>query len=199
MLKTILVSVVIVLLHGCGGGDDSNASSFPNVAGRYSFNTGNFDVSCSDGSKTTNPALALNFDVVQNVNVITLVNANAPVNVPGITVVDSTNATGNVETDSSFIVTQITTATIDGISGTVTLTYNIEGVFNTNGWSGTYTYFAASPGLGGTCSFKAPFSGTKIASSRISPSSQELRKFEGLTVDFYDSFSILGSLVATNK
>jgi hypothetical protein len=69
-----------------------------------------------------------------------------------------------VELNASFITTQILTATIDGLEGNVTLTYNISGNFTTSGWSGNYSYTALSQaGLLPTCTYTSTFSGNKLS------------------------------------
>ena len=204
MKNIYIISILTIILSACssGGGDSSpastNSSGYPDVAGRYSFNTGTFNISCSDGSTGTNPAIALNFDVIQNANVITLVNTNAAGGIPGITFIDSTDATGNVQTNSSFIITQITTANIDGISGTVNLNYNQTGSFLSNGWRGTYTYTASSVSLG-SCTFTASFTGSKITTPAARVSSKSINENNELPVNIYDQFSIIGSSLAAGK
>lgn len=196
--------MLFILLSGCGGsGDDStptatNQSGFPAVAGRYSLNTSTFKISCSDGSTATTPAIALNFDISQNANVITLLNTNSSSSVPGITVIDSTANTGNVQENSSFITTQIITATIDGISGKTHVNYNLTGSFTSNGWSGTYTYIV-SPATSGSCTCTAPFTGTKITSAKADNISNPSYNIESNPLNTYDSFSMIGTYMATEK
>jgi hypothetical protein len=190
-------------LMACGGGSSSsstptNSSSFPDVAGRYSFNTDTLDFSCSDGAIGINPAIALNFDVTQNANVITLKSINAGSGIPGITVIESTGLAGNVQTNSSFIITEIVTANIDGISGTVSLNYNLAGSFSSNGWSGIYTYIVSSAPIG-TCTFTTLFNGSKITTSIAKISSIPINENNELPVNIYDQFSIIGSSLAVYK
>jgi hypothetical protein len=204
---TLLSLVSLFFVVGCGGGggggdapESTNSSGFPDVAGRYSFNTSAIGVSCTDGSTATNPAIALNFDIVQTDNQITLVNTNAAGGIPGITIIDSTDASGNVQKNSKFITSQITTATIDGIAGTVSLNYNVSGTFTSTGWSGTYT-FTATSGILGTCTFSSTFTGDKINVSValrgavLSPAYD----LEGLPVDIYDSFSKIAASLAITQ
>ena len=204
MNKIYIISILTIILSACSseGGDSTpaptNLSGFPDVAGRYSFNTDTFNISCSDGSTGTNPAIALNFDVIQNVNVITLVNTDATGGIPGITFIDSTDTTGNVQTNSSFIVTQIATADIDGISGTVNVNYNLTGSFSSNGWSGAYTYIASSA-PSGSCTFTTLFTGTKIIASAVIISSTKINEYNELPVNIYDQFSIIGSSLAAGE
>lgn len=202
MSRIFSILILSIILTACGGGDSSptstNSSGFPDVAGRYSFNTGSVSFSCSDGSTGTNPAIALNFDVTQNANVITLANTNASGNIPGITIIDSTDSAGNVQENSSFIVTQIATANIDGISGTVNINYNVTGSFTSSGWSGTYTYTASSASFG-SCRFTTSFTGSKITTARASLTSNEINESNSYPIDFYDQFGIIGSFIAANK
>lgn len=196
MFRIAVIVFLASVISACGGGGAGGSSNFPDVSGRYSFNTSPFNYSCSDGATGTNPALALNFDVFQNVNVITLVNLNSG-GIPGITILDSTATTGNVQSDSSFIVTQITTAIIDGISGTVNLFYNMTGRISSNGWSGTYTYTASSASLG-SCTFAASFTGTKITVLKPNLVSKQLNE-NNYPVSIYDQFSIIGSSMAIDE
>jgi hypothetical protein len=199
-----LTAALLLTLTACGGGGgdasptSTNSSGFPNVAGRYSFNTGTVSVSCSDGATSTNPAIALNFDVTQNANVITLANTNESGNIPGITIIDSTDSAGNVQQNSSFITTQIATANIDGISGTVNLNYNLTGSFSSNGWSGTYAYTASSASLG-SCTFTTSFTGSKITTTAAKISAAKINENNELPVNIYDQFSIIGSSLAAGK
>jgi len=203
IVKKYLALFALTLIQSCssGGGDSTpaptttNSTGFPEVSGRYSFNTSTFNISCSDGSTATNPAIALNFDITQNANVITVVNTNASGGIPGITILDTTGTTGNVQTDSSFIATQISTATITGITGTVSLNYNISGKFTSNGWSGTYIYNMSTASLG-TCTFTSPFSGSKISAVTAAKISNAPYDFENVQIDLYDSFSAIASLFA---
>lgn len=209
LVKVAASVLLLIALSACGGGGgggggsssiELNASGFPGVVGRYSFNTSTFDVSCSDGSAGTNPGLGLNFDISQNANVITLINTNTSGGVPGITIIDSTAATGNIQENASFIVSQIVTATIDGIVGTVTLNYNISGRFTSNGWSGTYIYTASAASFG-SCTFESTFTGTKITTPTAASltNSKSLYYIESYPLDIYDSFSIIGSYMATEE
>jgi hypothetical protein len=211
MERLTAIGIITLLLAACGGGGVSNdvapsgggggspepgESGFPDVAGRYSFNTNQIGVSCSDGSSTSNPPIALNFDILQEVNVITMFNTNTD-GVPGITFIESTDASGNVQMDSSFIITQNALATISGISGTVNVAYNITGSFSGDGWSGNYVYTASSTSLG-SCTFTTNFTGTKIPDSVSAISvSESLDTTQGYPLDIYDSFSVLGSSMAT--
>ena len=204
MLKNSGIILFVGLLSSCGGGGGdaapvatapANSSGFPSVAGRYSFNTGTFNFTCSDGSTGTNPALALNVDVTQNANALTLVSTSAGSSTPGLTVIDSTGTTGNVAADSSFILNQTTTANITGISGTVVLSYNQTGSFTSSGWSGTYTYSASSASFG-SCTYVASYTGTKVT-SKPSLARKEFNLNNDLPTDIYDQFSIIGSLLGT--
>ena len=196
-----MLGIITIFLSSCGSDSDTatnNSSGYPDVAGRYSFNTSTFNISCSDGSSGTNPAIALNFDVTQNANVITLVNTNAAGGIPGITFLESTDATGNIQTNSSFIITQIATATFDGISGIVNLSYNQTGSFTSTGWSGTYTYTATSATLG-SCTFTASFTGSKIITANSINTSKQINEKQSFPVDIYDTFSIIGSSIGTTE
>ena len=189
MIKIIIVSILAIFVSACSSGSNDStsteASNFPNVAGRYSFNTSAFSFSCSDGSTGSNPPIAVNFDVSQNVNEIVLLNVNSGGNFPGITFIDSTDLAGNVQANYSFIATQIATANVDGIRGTVNLKYTLEGDFSSNGWSGTYTYSASSPSLG-SCTFTATFNGSKIIMGSSDSSAERANESNYFPVNIYD-------------
>lgn len=190
---------LLILISGCSGGGGgtvapTTASSFPNVVGSYSFNTSVFNMTCTDGSTATNPALALNFNVTQNANQITIVNTSVTGGIPGITIIDISDPIGNVQTNGTFILNQTATANFTGISGTVTLSYNQTGTFTTGGWSGTYTYTATAPSLGGSCTFKASFTGDKIVTGVQIEST--LIDLNGLPPDIYDTYGHIGRAVA---
>lgn len=168
MVSAFIFSAILTACGGGGGGgatsSATDSSDYPSIAGRYSFNTDQINMSCSDGSSDIIPALALNFELTQDVNVVALLNANALSGIPGITFIESTDLTGNVQANSSFIINQISTAYIDGISGAAYLNYNLTGSFYGNGWSGSYTY-SISSAESGSCTFTTVFTGSKITAA----------------------------------
>lgn len=195
-----MISLAFSVLVGCGGGGDSSAplplgnSGFPEVSGRYSFNTGQVRMVCTDGSRATNPALALNFDVDQNANEITLSSTVSVGATPGLTVTNSSVAAGNVRPNSSFIVNQFAVARIDNVSGEVNISYNISGSFNQGGWSGSYSYNISSSSSG-ACDFTTAFSGTKISSAKVFIATPSLTEYKSVYANQYDSYGDVGSLI----
>ena len=86
---------------------------------------------------------------------------------PGVTILETSGMSGNVTRIGEFLVTQDVTAIIDGIPGTVSLTYTAEGDFSVSGWSGTYRYRALAPSLAVACDYTATFSGEKSRASAL--------------------------------
>jgi len=163
---------------GSGGGDENstptwggpvNSSGYPEVAGLYSFKTGSISVSCTDGSSDTLSAIAFNITVTQTDNKISFQSDAG--DTPGITITETSGTSGNIETDASFIVTQTSTATVDGIAGNITLNYNLSGAFSTSGHSGTYKYSAYFQSYYITCTYTTSFSGSKLSKplAKLSP------------------------------
>jgi hypothetical protein len=163
---------LIVSLSSCGGGSGSsgsswdsslNASGFPAVAGKYSFNTDKVTYTCSDGSSGTSGPIAQNATVDESANVLTIRNANEVGPTPGVTFLEKTVATGNIQHDAAFIVTRTARAQFADVSGVVTLNYVLTGQFSKSGWAGDYQLRANFPSHGVFCDYSTSFSGDKIA------------------------------------
>jgi hypothetical protein len=187
------------LVVGCGGGSGDESPSiplgdggFPNVAGRYSFNTSAVRMSCTDGATATNPPIALNLDVSQSGNVITLANADGAGGVPGIDVVERSDATGNVQPNARFIVNQAVSARIDGVSDTVSIIYSTTGRFSISGWSGTYEYSIASASVG-TCRFVSSFNGSRLNSTKRTAAPLTLAYRLSIFDVLYDQDGVIGA------
>lgn len=193
----ILVCPFILMLSACGGGssDSDDATDYPDVAGRYSFDTDDFDFTCSDGATGTESPISLILNITQDENQISFINESFSErhDISDITFIESTGLNGNVKEDGSFVATEIATVQIDEISGDVTVTYNLSGIFNENGWSGTYVYDAVSSI--GSCSFVSSFTGSIILSKPGELYSGEIY-YEDYPVDIYDSFNVIGSSIA---
>lgn len=199
MRISIIISIILLTnLPGCeseSSSDSSNSGVFPVVSGRYSFDTESVSVSCDDGSTATNPPINLTMDVAQNGGLISLQNAIPSGGIQGVTIINTTGASGNLETSSDFIITQSSTATFMGVSGTIALNYSIDGSFTSNGWSGTYS-FTASSSLFGFCRFTTQFDGIKMMIKIGAETPNLLLNAENLPVDIYDTFSLIGSSFA---
>jgi len=179
--KVLLLSLALVFLSACGGGDDApaapvdppnnNDAGYPNVVGTYAFDTSSFSYTCNDGEKGSNPGVSFNIGVSQTTNTITLDNKREG-GTPGLEIIESTNMTGNVTKSSTFTTTQNATAYLNGVPGVVTLMWTIKGTFSKASWSGNYEYTAVSNI--GSCTFKSTFSGEKVSdTAAIAPFSYE--------------------------
>jgi len=174
MLKPKSVTIILFilpllfLLSGCGGGGGSSSAEeesegFPKVSGRYSFKTEDFDYECTTGEKGTTPSLSQNFKIIQDENQITIVGEGGN-EVPGVTIFEFTNTTGNVERDGSFIATKQLTGEIDGF-GPITASFHFEGKFQDEIWNGKYTYTVFFTELSEACDYSTTFSGIKLEDS----------------------------------
>ena len=162
-----LLGLLFLLLPACGGGDDAapagpppNESGYPNVVGTYAFNTTTFNYSCTDGETGTSPAVSFNIGISQSLNSLTLLNKSTG-GTPGVTILESSGMTGNVTKSSSFTTSETATALVDGITGQVTIIWNLSGQFTSSSWSGNYQFTAT--GIGFSCTYKSTFSGEKIS------------------------------------
>jgi len=166
--------LVVLLLVSCGGGGGGgggssspswngpvNAAGFPDVDGKYSFNTGNISYTCTDGTKGTVSAVALNFEISQNANQLLFYNPAASL-IPGITIIESNNLTGNIEKTGYFIANQRVVAIINPLLGTNTINYNLSGYFNLTGWNGNYEYVGYNDYYNVSCTNNSTFTGDYI-------------------------------------
>lgn len=183
---------IVLSLASCGGSSGGGGGDPPDVAGRYSFDTGRFKLACSDGSAGSNAGISLLFEIVQDGDRISVRNNSSAPPAPGITIVRNTGLNGGVDSDGAFELQQKTAANIQGIPGTVQLTYEIEGQFTGKGWRGDYIYrFEVG---GASCVFSAPFSGKKLK-SRPGAVTPEGGYRETYPIDIYDRFNVVGSNV----
>lgn len=193
----LLVILTTVALSSCGSGgevdnqpEDTNTAGYPDVAGRYSFNTSDFDVSCFDGSTGTNPPIALDLVIYQTGNAIRM--EPFVFSSSDIRAMDSTDPQGHVQKDSTFNVNLYITNDSDSL-GTYTINYTWTGNFTSNGWNGSYRY---SMGIGlDSCTFTSTFTGDKVGSKQITQSSETAYFFE-YPADIYDSYSLLAKVPA---
>lgn len=192
--------LLIVLLSACesDGGSSSDDSEdgagdvgeSPDVASRYSFETGDVSVSCDDGSMATNPPISLILEILQNDSSISLVNPIPSGSVPGVTIVSTTGASGSIDPDGSFSLTQASVATSATVSGNIELNYSITGEFTDDGWQGSYG-FTASSSLFGFCRFATLFDGDRLAGRGDLQLPIDIEYADVLPVDIYDSSSVL--------
>jgi hypothetical protein len=164
-LLLIVLAGFILLLSACGSDgkkNNSNSSGYPNVAGKYSFLTGDIYAECTDGSSDKLVPTSFNAIVTQSENVLTVYNAEGDIEIPGMTVIDRKDMKGNVEKDASFNLNSVITVTIDGFSGVQTVTYYMNGHFTSTGWYGNYEFSIFFPDYQETCNFTTVFSGDEI-------------------------------------
>lgn len=179
-LSMLLVALLITACGSSGGGGSSeestptwdgpvNSDGYPEVAGTYPFTTKSISMSCSDGSSDTFSAIAFNVTVTQSANKVSL-ESDATIT-PGLTIIETTGTTGNIETSGTFIATQTSTVTIDGVIGNITLSYNISGTFTTSGWAGNYKYTAFFQSYSLSCTYTTTYSGNKLSKplTKLSP------------------------------
>lgn len=144
-----------------------NGSGYPNVSGEYSFLTGKIKGDCTDGASVSFPPISFNLTISQSVNKITFVDSDtSEFGTPGWTFIEKTPLTGNVQKDKSFVATSQGIAVIDGVEGKVTVSYNLNGKFSPDGFSGNYTYSVFAQYYKTTCTYTTTFSGDKITSSK---------------------------------
>lgn len=199
-VQLLPILLVFTVLNGCSDDTnvpplETNSAGFPQVAGRYSFNTGDFIFACTDGATGINPAVALTIDIVQNDSEIESINTGTSAVTPGITIISASRSIGNVDQNGSLLLNQTATAEIDGIFGTVLITYHVEGRFSSRGWIGIYRFSVAE--LSRTCNFESLFSGDKVSSRGMDMSQLEL-KVDEFSIDLYDSFSVIAAAIATD-
>ncbi len=195
MRSSVVLFCLVLILSGCESESDStDAGDLPDVAGVYSFDTDTVAVNCDDGSSATNPPIVLEFEVLQEDHQIELTSAIPSGGISGVTIIDTTGASGRVRSDASFELTQSSTATFTGVAGTIALNYRIDGRFTTDSWSGDYS-FTAQSSLFGFCRFSTEFTGSKMnPGMRNKPVPKPLGN-DHAAFDFYDSSGILISLL----
>ena len=161
-MKTLASALLITLLAACGSEDESldtpkGLDTVTNVSGTYSLITSAIAMTCTDGAVDTLPALALTRTVSHTGNEFEFEQEAGEI--AGITVIESDTFGGVVEPSGRFVGTSVALVSMQGISGNLTLSYNLAGYFNDDGWSGTYTYSAFFHDYVTTCEYESTFSG----------------------------------------
>lgn len=203
MIRLIFGFFTLFLIFSCGGDGDNptpistNSSGFPDVVGRYSFNTTAISVSCSDGYLSSNPAFSHNFDITQDVNVITLIDENAGDVVPGVTILEVSDFSGNVQKDATFIANQSITAEVVDIVGAVHFAYGLSGKFTNFGWSGAFEYTATTSLV--SCDYRTTYAGDKITPALAKAQADTGEKGGNLGVDTYDYFWPIGAVIGAEN
>lgn len=167
MKKFVLVVLFGFVLSGCGSSGDGSGPSagtnvFPQVAGKYSFNTSDFKVTCTDGSTDTSVKISFNIFVSQDGNELTMTNETNSDAIPGISIIEQSLAKGFIKSDGSFILNQTIIAEIDGIPGRETINYSVTGTFSDRDFFGDYVFSVFFQNLVVTCEFEATFTGVKL-------------------------------------
>lgn len=175
-VSALVISLCLSACGGGGGGGDAsapasswtgpvNASGFPDVAGKYALNTSTVSYTCTNGSSGTIAPLALNLDVTQNVNQLSISNPAATASMlgSGFTLTSTTGTTGNVERNGHYILNQTLIGTLSSFSGTFTINYNLTGYFSMTGWSGNYQYIIYNDYDRITCTYTTPFTGDYVS------------------------------------
>jgi len=202
-LKIVLFSAILgslLVFSGCGGGgsssggdDDSssnNSSSsnsetqnnYPNVAGKYSFNTDKIKFQCTDGETGSIAPIASQVIVHETNGTLIIENTLRTQDTPGITFIDETQMTGNVRKDGTFITNRQATLQMDGISGEITATYTLSGKFFQSGWTGKYEYVAFIQDAKVTCIYTTSFDGDLISSRSITIDNSILNNNTGVII-----------------
>jgi hypothetical protein len=175
MKKTLLaVFVGLMLIIGCGGGGGSdstatqpsgwtgpvNTQGYPDVEGRYTFNTTKFTAICTDGSTGSQNALSQHVAIQQNVNALTFYELT-----PQETIIrEDEQTTGNVDATGHFIAGRTMIAYIAGVLGKNTVIYNFVGAFTADGWSGILKMSVYNDYIKGGCTYQANFAGNQFSS-----------------------------------
>jgi hypothetical protein len=182
-LFCLFFGLALITIISCGGGGDEssspswtgpvNAAGFPDVEGKYSFNTGPISYTCTDGTNGTLSAIAMNFELSQNANQLFFYNPAAS-SIPGITIIARGTGTANIDKTGYFIGNQRIIATISPAPGTNTIDYNLSGHFSMTGWSGNYQYVMYNDYYKVSCTCNTTFTGDYIsplaeAQAKINP------------------------------
>jgi len=163
-MKTLASALLITLLTACGSEDESSDTpkgldTVTNVSGTYSLITSAISVTCTDGATDTLPALALTRTVTHAGNEFDFEQEVAEA--AGVTIIESDTFSGVVEPSGRFVGTSVALVSMQGINGNLTISYNLAGYFNDEGWSGTYVTSVFFHDYVTTCEYESTFSGYK--------------------------------------
>jgi len=169
--SALSLAIVTILLSSCGGGSDSssswngpnNSSGFPEVAGTYSLIADGVQFTCTDNSSGEAGPVSIDLTVTESANVLTIHNPNPQAELPGVTVLQTTDDTGDVARDATFTTTKSVTAQVAGLTGDALVNLTLQGQFSPSGWTGTYNIRFTSLSLGSSCTYTYVFSGDKIS------------------------------------
>ena len=157
--------VTITVIPSSVNGILINDSGFPNVTGRYSLNTSQVTGLCHDSSGGIEPSININIEVIQNENVIII---KFPIVTGTQTVSDDTVISTNTENiglvtkDANFATNRRVVGSSLSI-GNFSLSYDFQGEFSSNGWSGTYSYrYITSLPSPAICDYSSTFTGDKL-------------------------------------
>lgn len=167
-----LIAGLFIIGCGGGGGDSSSQSStwggkvngagYPDVAGNYSFITDTISYTCNNGESGKSAPVALNFAITQTDNRL-VAKGLSPVEIPGVTIIQSNDMAGNIEKTGSFIMNRMIIMTINTMPGTNTISFNLNGQFTTSGWGGDYTFVQFNNYYNLTCNSRTTFKGDYVS------------------------------------
>jgi hypothetical protein len=163
--KKVLLLSLLLSLNACMGESDSDSDSeglneITNVSGQYSIITSAISAECTDGTTDTLAAEAIYGSVEHTGSKIVFINDDQGPLI-GATIIESDEMSGVVQPDGRFVMSSSLLATIEGIQGTLFVSYNLSGYFNDTGWRGSYEYAIYFQSYGVTCTYSTPFEGVK--------------------------------------
>ncbi|MDH5230927.1 MAG: hypothetical protein OEY38_12745 [Gammaproteobacteria bacterium] len=183
-MKSSAILLITTILIGCGVAKNNeeadieawsgkfNAAGYPDIDGDYAFITVNIGYRCSDESTGTSEPISFNISVLQDANEITIPNRTD--DLPGLTILEQTEATGLVEKSGAFSATKSAIIHIAALDDDVTYQYSQNGDFTPSSWSGNYKFTAIIPKYQLSCKYSTTFRGDKIASGSNKITSREL-------------------------
>lgn len=154
-LSTIVLSLVLTACGSSGGGSSSapDYGDNPTVgdfSGTYAASMEATNGECTNGAPISSVAGTMNYDVIQNGNIITVID-QSPMNVPGVRLIEGSDLQGHVAPDNSFVLNSIATFEYDNIPGIVTIQDNFTGVFGGSGFYGVRTGIIVYHDAGVSC------------------------------------------------
>jgi hypothetical protein len=176
-MKGLLLAIfLLTLVAGCGGGGGGdqapgiidwegtyNDAGFPEVAGVYSFVSGERSYTCgSDPFVRTLPGVNMILRVLQSEDQLRAENQGTDSD-PDYTIVDFTELAGSIETDGYFALAQTVVYTVEGFEGQFTVENELKGLFTVSGWNGDYRYSVSNDLTETTCNYSSRFSGERSA------------------------------------
>lgn len=172
VMKKLIFLLCMLVVAGCGSDGGAtiewdgpvNASGYPDVEGEYSFKTGLISAICEGpgtSATDTGDPMVMNMIITQDKNRLLMVSADGKTDIPGVTLLEGTDATGNIELDGTFIITRSVAAIFDLLDIDAIIRFHTSGRFTLDGWSGTLKYDVSMDTLV-ACEASTTFTGRKI-------------------------------------